>query len=256
MVKAHARTLVAWFAEDEWPSIECPVCADGHLSLVRDGEASKVEWAISAATKDYDDPDEIRGTFGSKLRCSNSTGCGDFVYAAGHVKVDYARDFLDRDNPFVVYFSARWFYPPLRVVDVPPGTPDTVRDEIDKVGALIWSNPDAALWSLRKAVEILLDEQGVDRLKADGFPLSLKQRLGMFGATDTQLTDVVDLLQATRLVGNEGTHASGRSGKDVLSIIQFVELALESLYSESERDAALTYARKINANKGYVPPSG
>jgi hypothetical protein len=260
VVKAFAEKLVVPFEEGAWPSIKCPVCDNGHLTLQASADpATKVEWTQTAATRDWQDwgdPTDIAGTFGAVLRCGNTTDCGDRVHVSGDVGVDYATGYYE-DDPWVTYFTVRWFHPALRIVDVPAGTPGSVSSELANVGALVWSNPDAALWSLRKSVEILLDEQGIDKFPPGGTdprPYSLHKRLKMFGDAHPQYAEIVEMLQATRAVGNEGTHASGRSGKEVLSVVKFVELTLESVYSESDRDAALAHARKINAHDGYISP--
>lgn len=259
-MKAFAEKLVVPFEEDAWPSIECPVCGNGHLTIAPKADGSrKADWRITKVTSswsDWGDPTDIKGTFSADLLCSNTSDCGDSIHVSGDVAVDYSDRYrhTSDEEPFETLLTVEWFHPSLRIVDVPDDVPGSVSVELDNVGALIWSNPDAALWSLRKAVEMLLSEQGIDRLKPDGYPFSLNKRLEMFGAAHPQFSDVVEMLQAVRWVGNEGTHASGHSGKGVLHVIKFVELALESLYSESGRDAALAHARKINAAEGYVAP--
>lgn len=258
MVKSFAEKLVVPFEEGAWPSIECPVCGNGHLALQPPADPrKKVEWQPNAATRewnDWGDPTDIRGTFGASLRCSNITDCGDTVHVSGDVAVDYASGYIGADEPFETVLTVRWFHPSLRIVDVPEGTPESVSAELVNVGALVWSNPDAALWSLRKAVELVMDHQGV-RKEDNGYNLTLSKRLKEFKTAHPDMDEVVELLDSTRWAGNDGTHGTGHSGKDVLYVVKFVELALESLYSESDRDASLAHARKINTNRGYVPPA-
>ncbi|MFD0925814.1 DUF4145 domain-containing protein [Williamsia deligens] len=173
----------------------------------------------------------------------------------GDAEVDYNRTtLLNRDDPFETYFTVRYAYPPLRVVQHPADTPKAVQAELRNVGALIWSNPDAAMWTLRKAEEFLLDDQGVEKQKSNGSPIPLNDRLKTFAREKPEYADVSELLLAVKWVGNDSTHGTTRNVREVLKMARFVELALESLYSESDRDAALRHARTINENRRYTAP--
>ncbi len=190
MVKAHAERLVDPFVEDEWPSIECPVCENGHLSVLPEHE-SRERWETNAATsgwREWGEATDMRGTFSARLRCSNVTKCGDVVHVSGDAEVDYRKGYTYSD-PYETRFTVRWFHPALQVVECPPAVPESVKVELRNVGALVWSNPDAAVWTLRKSVEALLDDQGLPRTANDR-PIPLSKRLAQFAIDRPELSDV------------------------------------------------------------------
>lgn len=256
MVKRHARELSTPFEEGLWPSIECPVCQSGVLAVPKksdkpteDDVPVKSRWEMA----NYEDPMDIEGVFTMHLRCIEA-GCRAVVAVSGDMFVDANQNYDTRDysSQYATFFRVRNFYPPVLVAEFTDDVPDEVVKQLRRVGALVWMDAPAAMTAVRSAVEALMTAQGVSGTTQNGKFRNLDDRLDEFGRTEA---DLARFLRAAKWVGNQGTHthaASDATPKDVLDMVEYVEIALKALYAPDHADA-LARADRIHRAKGLVP---
>lgn len=99
-----------------------------------------------------------------------------------------------------------------------------------------------------------MDDHGIAKEKANGYRLSLHNRLEKFKQVQP---GPGELLEATKWVGNDGIHdPTPISTKEALETAQFVEYALRDIYPQDDSEIR-TRAAQINLNKGLrrQPPS-
>jgi hypothetical protein len=139
----------------------------------------------------------------------------------------------DWNSDWVNYYVPQFFYPALKIIDIPRS--DSVSgDMVQAVAAsflVFWCNLDACANRLRTAIELLLDAMGVGRKVKPTAPkeLTLHQRLERIDSA--QYPNVQGMMQAIKLVGNDGSHELGQvSRKDVLDCYEILEHVLELVY--------------------------
>jgi len=254
MVKRHARELAAPFEDGFWPSIECPVCESGVLAVPKkvdkpaeDDVPVEYRWDV----KSYEDPMDIEGVFTMHLRCTKGS-CAAVIAVSGDMFVDANQnhDPWDHASQWATFYRVRNFYPPVLVADYTDDVPVEVVDQLRRVGALVWMDAPAAMTAVRSAVEALMTAQGVSPTTPTGGFRNLDVRLDEFALTQPKMTK---LLRAAKWVGNQGTHAaSDATPKDVLDMVEYIEIALTALYEPDHADA-LARADRIHRAKGLVP---
>jgi len=236
---------------DEWPVIECPHCADGTVTVGKVDEYPHPYYQSDQFHEVSGDPTEITGTFSATLVCG-ARGCGQTSIVVGDFEVDQIASYGGPD--FAQKYTVRGFYPAVCVVETTDSVPPSVRAELDRVGALVWSDPAAATTAMRASVERLLDDQGVSAVQPSGGFRSLNERIKDF---KSQRPEVGELLNALKKVGNEGTHGpTPPTRKDVLDVVGIIETAVELLYVPSKHATAHALAARINAGQptpGTVP---
>ncbi len=254
MVKRHARELSAAFLDGFWPSIECPVCQSRVLHVPKKADKpSEVDvpvqyrWRLDL----YDDPTDIKGVFTMHLRCTKG-GCEHVVAVSGDMFVEQNSNYdpWDSSTFHATLYQVRSFYPPVLVAEYTDNVPAGVVDQLRRVGALIWMDAPAAMTAVRSAVEALMTAQGVSATTRNDKFRSLDNRLDEFAESEP---DLALFLRAAKWVGNEGTHvASTVTAKDVLDMVEYVEIALSALYAP-DHAAAVARAGRILAAKRLVP---
>lgn len=256
MVKRHARELTTAFYEGIWPSIECPVCQSGVLAIPKksdkpteDNVPVEYQWDPNS----YEDPMDIEGVFAVHLRCTNGS-CAAVIAVSGDMFVDPNQNYDTQDysSQYATFFRVRNFYPPVLVAEFTNDVPDEVVKQLRRVGALVWMDAPAAMTAVRSAVEALMTAQGISATTQKGGFRNLDDRLDEFALTHPKMSK---LLRAAKWVGNQGTHthaASDATPKDVLDMVEYVEIALEALYAPDHADA-LARADRIHQAKGLVP---
>lgn len=247
------RELDREFADDAWPDILCPFCMTamtrpepGSIAARSSAESSRIQ------THEAWEPDWISGHFTGYLRCSDPN-CDESTAVAGKFSVGLTRTYDDYQD----YYALKFAYPALPLCSFPPGTPDTVQTQLERAGAVLWSDPQSAANSLRRAVEALIDAQSIPRVTSttQGKPrtVSLHERIGLLAAKQPSAGEA---LEAVKWVGNEGSHsASDLSATDCIDLAEFLAYALRALYDQTEQEL-LARARTINAAKGRTKPSG
>lgn len=140
--------------------------------------------------------------------------------------------------------------PPLLVFHAPSATPFAVKRAIESASQILWLSPSASANRLRQAVDVLLTAKKVRRTavttKGKRTKFTLHQRIEVFRSTHP---DVAEALEAVKWIGNDGSHDTRLTVADVLTGSEILELAVRSLYDESD---ALLKAKvnTINRSKG------
>ncbi len=251
MIDQGIRRLATAFAEDYWPPLPCPRCRHGRLNPVESPKlllnANMADWTEWGA------PEDIRGVFATQLQCQNRA-CRGVVAVTGDFEERLFEDARDPGDTTTM-FTIKTVHPPLELVLLPDGVPSTVAEELQVVGALIWTHPASAMTWLRRAVEALMTERGVPAATSSGHFVSLDSRLNTFRLAATTLPEVSDLLESLKWEGNHATHSGVNNTPvhvdDVLSAVERLAHALDLLYPQ-DYSALVVKAQQINANKGPV----
>ncbi|MDV8021371.1 DUF4145 domain-containing protein [Rhodococcus sp. IEGM 1330] len=249
-----------WFNASSWPSIECPVCNQGVLTVPRAEKNGRIyddvryDHPFSQAQYQQINPADVTGIFSVALEC-NQGDCLGVVHAVGDMAVDVQFG-VDDDGHYrgseVDVLKVKHFYPPVEVFDHHTEYPVSVDQELRRVNALMWLDPAAAMTALRKGVEELLTERGLPTHRNTGKRgrLSLDERLSEFKRDQPELSE---LLLATKWMGNVATHEDQVTLTEVAEAIEHVELTLTTLYRPNYA-TALARARSINDAKGRSQP--
>src|SRR3954468_25052630 len=117
-----------------WP---CPVCGESALAAIAGTvHANEGRWSREALDHEAWEPSWIDRRFTCQLSCS----CGEVVALAGRQTVedfviesadDFKIDYTDVSEPL-------FFYPSLRIIDIPIGVPSDVREQIEQSFNVFW----------------------------------------------------------------------------------------------------------------------
>ncbi|GAA1808120.1 MAG: DUF4145 domain-containing protein [Actinobacteria bacterium] len=244
------EAFVDWVSLDEWPNPTCPKCLHGHL-VGKEG-LTKIESGQSERWRGDEnwDPDWIYGALAGVLRCNNSE-CGETVAVAGSWRVGDARSPYEQydEQLFVKYFD-----PPLHMMNVPDGTPESTKGAIEDASRLLLINPSASANRLRQGIESLMDAKKVKKTRYST-PKNGKRkrvRLTLHGRIDSyraQEPEIADLLEAVKWIGNDGSHESDLKADEVLIGARILEVALRRLF-ETHGAALDRQVREIIKRKG------
>ena len=244
--------LASWTTSTEWPRTACPICFVGSVGYEKSNQTPDVESQETLAIASLREvrPEELSGTFNGTLLCDNST-CRAQLSMAG----DWAYSWDVSDEGYTRLFNlylVRFVTPPLRLFVPPERTPQKVKDEIIAAASVLFVSPSAAGNRLRRAVEELLDTQGIRKTRNGTKALNkrvrmtLHDRIKEFGMTRP---DVEKVLLAVKWIGNDASHGQELVVADVVLCAEVLEAALKSLYDR--RDAELlAIVSRINARKG------
>lgn len=233
------------FKEKSIPHWNCPCCSSASLKLKENSFSSEF------ARGDIDDPDfdlEYAGLiFNMMLKCANGD-CKAHVSCSGtgHVTQEYFED-GSGNHGYFSYYSAKYFEPPLMLLDIPADTPVVVIKSLKKSFSLYFSNPPTALSCLRTTMEVLLSELGVPEKNANDKPIHLATRIDQI--TD-EYKEMIEPAKAIKWLGNDGTHAGSEATKDnALEGYKIFETILHKLYPSTRPDINDLVTR-INDAKG------
>jgi hypothetical protein len=209
------------------------------------------EAAVRAYRANLDAKSELSGHFTGSLKCADES-CGAQVAMAG----DYAHSYSDdrdtdwsagRPTPeFTEYFRVKFLTPAPTLIEAPEKTPPEIVSPILEASRSFWISPGLAANLLRQAVERVLDEQGIASRNANGAYLSTQNRIDQYKKMKPALAE---LLEATKWIGNSGSHDLDLTSKEVLGGAEYLERVLAELYAAPE---LLARARAVNTAKGPV----
>lgn len=228
-----------YFNEGEIPKWRCPTCLTGRLTL-----HEKLFVADNAATRrdineDYFDAEQISRVFTGALCCAN---CGETVVFSGSGGVEREYSHENDDYEWVNYYVPRFFYPALKIIGMPEhaSIPKDMEKAISASFSVFWSNLDSCANRLRTAIELLLDSMAVVRKVNPNITkeLTLHQRIERIDSV--QYPHVQQMLEAIKLVGNDGSHDLGQVPReDILSCYEILEHALELVYPPPSKTALI-----------------
>lgn len=239
-------SFVSPYRASDIPVAPCPAC---DTRSMRPGEPDFVEDPDSAGQWGHPawEPTWVRGRFSVKYRCGS---CESELWSLGsYVVVEDEPDDYESPMGHIELMTVDIFYPPLRLMEVPVATPDTVLKPAVAAGSAWPGMPGSAANLLRQAVEQLLTEQGVAALTAGpkASRLSLEQRLKAY---TTSGSPVADLLKAVKWIGNDGSHSDQVERADVLAAARFLQRALVHLYDNDELAELTALAKRVNQVRG------
>jgi hypothetical protein len=173
------------------------------------------------------------GHFSAMFRCVLAT-CQQPVSVIG-------RSYVVENSPRDEEQYTRWYKPilmdpPPRIISVPEGTPNSVRERLLDSSRLIWLDPGGAASRIRSAVESLMNSLGVvkrvrtPRRKYDR--LSLHRRIMRL---KDDRPEMAKQLLAIKWIGNLGTHADRLTTDDVLDAFDILSYVLEQLYERQKQ---------------------
>ncbi len=221
----------------DWP---CPTCGKG--TLVPNPKQLLV--AESAQTfkerqEEFFEPWLSLMRFSIVLRCSNSI-CGETVISTGIL--DYFLDYEFDDASYQMVevhpriFKPIFFHPQLQIFHIPENCPEDINKQINIAFSNFFHDQSASANSIRTALEILMNEQGVRKQfisrKGKKETYKLHQRIEFFGKSNPELSP---FLMAAKWIGNAGSHIGQLTREDLLDGFELLQHAIEELYVKPNR---------------------
>ncbi|MFD7869954.1 DUF4145 domain-containing protein [Microbacterium sp. NPDC059771] len=245
-----------WLQEDDWPRHACPRCGRPTLEpkQLTHHRDEKSDETVTLANQQMGPRDELSGTFEGHLACARSA-CGQAVSIAGDWR--YVLDF-DEDELVEIFtneYHVRYMNPAPLLIDLPARTPAKVQAAVRAASEVVWLNASAVANQLRQAVEELLTAKKVKRqvhsAKNKVVKLKTHQRIELYRGVNSE---VADLLEAVKWIGNSGSHESSLTVADVLNGAGYLALALRRLYDTSDAEL-LAQVKAVNKKRGPVRSS-
>lgn len=254
-----------WFEGDVLPWT-CPACMaaplvaewpNGKWSELSESFISrKPEWWAHFMDTDVFEPESLEKTTALNMHCASSM-CGEssiVVFREG-LAIDREELFRHASQSYESTFRVLAIVPAPLLCGVPGNLPNELLMCIRQASAAFWNSPESCAERLRSTVELLLDDQGVQRnaRKAKGGlrHLVLAERIERAGKKNRRLRDVSDFLSSIRLFGNAGTHASVED-EIIAEGLQFIQEALFHLYDPQPSVQELA-AKRVKMGKRAVP---
>lgn len=218
-----------------------------------------VETAVSIALASdpaMPEPEDFKEwRFATVLRCNNPS-CAESALFSGLKKLrtgggpDSCECHSCQHERGYHYYEQ--LYPTLvdpapRIIEVPESAPEEVAALTARATREVWSDPGAALNTLRMALELVTADYGISSVKAGGGFKSLDARLNEL--SPVLASDDIKHLMALKWLGNSGSHADEAvSQEDALIGFDLLELVLAQLYDSSTAAAR----RKANADADSI----
>jgi Domain of unknown function (DUF4145) len=152
-----------------------------------------------------------------------------------------------RPSPeFTHYFRVSFLDPAPTLIELPDLTPTNIATAVREASRVFWVSAGSAANLFRQAVERVLDEEGIPSRTANGGYLTTQTRIKHYERAKPALAA---LLEATKWIGNSGSHDLELTAKDVLSGAEYLERVLSDLYAAP---TLLARARAVITAKGPV----
>jgi len=231
-------------------NLPCPHCLHGKLvplpnSFISNKTKESVELEI-----------EYRGQypwteyyFAGILKCNICkeivTTCGEWAEDRQGIDIieDVETGVIGLSDP-EKYYKPKYFHPNLQIFKIPENTPVNVMSCLNKSFALFWSDISGAINKIRIAIEYLLDERKIDRIKIvktgkkgrkphrREVRLSLEQRINLFKIKNKEIGSY---LLNIKEIGNKATHTIEIEDRDLLlKVYETIEYVLISMYNKPE----------------------
>lgn len=235
------------FALDSQPKWRCPACgretlfADkSSLTLLKSARTlvgeSLVEW--EHGWTEY----RVAGF----LHCSNPR-CKETVAVSGEASL--SEEYDEREGIFYeVYYDIKTYLPPVLAYDPPSSCLPDLAEAIRSAQRVMLLDHGAAANAIRRGLELMCDAHGVAReqLNSRGEPvsISLADRLAQCSSVSK---DNRSILQAVRIVGNEGSHSTVTLD-DVFDALDLMAYFVDQHYAKSG-SSVMHIGRHINRSK-------
>lgn len=236
-----------------WPQIPCASCEGGRLQFSSEDHflSAEAENVMREYGAGRSGATELSGQFSGVLICGDRS-CAGKTAVAGDWTYSYSDD-PDTDwsegrpvPEFTEYFRVRYLAPAPALIDVPKGTPAPIAAALAEASSVFWTSSASGANLFRQAVERVLDDQGIASTTAAGGYISTAKRIEKYAIASPALADLLD---ATKWIGNSGSHDADLTPKEVLDGAQYLESVLRELYAAP---ALLARAQAVIKAKGPV----
>lgn len=246
------RNKVLWtpdsYSNRNKPNWHCPNCGLGTLQVKRNFSEPN-----SFTATEYPDyfsqfPDEQVAHLTGIMICSNDK-CKESVVYSGILKYEHDTDRYDLNydpEPRKVFYP-KFFLPALQLFRISKHCPEIIKSEIRNSFSHFFNDRSACANSLRRALELIMDDKGVTASNSKNKPLTLHKRIESFCNTNKPLEP---FLLAAKWIGNAGSHAGVITKEALFDGYELLEHCLDELYDKPERMKELSSkATEINAKK-------
>lgn len=236
-----------YFTQDGMSKWQCPTCNSGSLQVIQDKFIMQYNSATEMHYHEdwFDAPEMIVYTFTTLLSCTNPS-CKEVISCSGTGGVEREQYSYD-DSKYVEYFKPFFFYPSLKIFQIPEKTPEEIKKAIETSFSLVFNNKSAAANQIRIALECLLNSLGVEQDNKKGYRLNLHDRIELL---IEKYSKIKDICFAIKWLGNSGSHCEEEMTMDnVLDGYEMMSFILDELY-DNKHERIATLAKQINDKKG------
>lgn len=248
------KLLTSYFKKNENAYWHCPTCSNGYL-VIEDNTFSSRETAISQKGHGHYawEPDWVSLVYSCIFKCTNKD-CSEKVSSSGHGFLDWDIEEDEDGIPQQTYsecFEPYYFYPPLKIINIPENVPDDITEQLKKSFELFFSSPSASVNHARSALELILTHLKVPRTTINNRNKRVKINLhNRIDKLAQQHSEFKQFLLAIKWIGNEGSHPEKNLTKnDVAELYEILEHVLSELFDNKSK-AILAKAKKINKARG------
>jgi len=233
---------------DACPLWTCGDCRDGVLIMRKDSYRDLVTKASEEFLEFAGDPDDLEFLFSCIADCSK---CSKSYQISGTSRWEFDGYYSDPHTERWKVLKVKSVYPHIAMFDVPNRCPEEVKSSIDNASLLYWVNRSAFLNALRTTVEIVCNQQKVNKTfltrSRKKKRHTLHERLTLL---EKIKPDAAETLMAIKWLGNSGSHDDAEpSVDDTIKAMELLEHAIQQLYSDREiKIKRLT--KRINKKKG------
>ncbi len=251
---AYRGLLWGSYFEGNFPAFPCPTCGAGVLMARRETlQKFEAEYSKLQAGEDWWDPDHEVSKFNVMLICDRQA-CGEVVAVLGDVSWSNNPGDIEDDgtpigpNEWQWFLDPKCFNPPLSIVRVPDGVPESVVKSLRRASWNYWADRRSSANHLRAALECLLDHFQVPRKQNNSKRyLDLNSRIRLFEEGDAVHKTIFNAL---RVVGNLGSHGGDVERDALLDCFEIFEYVLDASFgNRKEKAAALAEALIVGGGK-------
>lgn len=231
------------FSVNETTHWLCPRCLSGYLhskkALINDRETAD---SRMNRNKIHNFPlEKLDCRFSGFLICNNSS-CKESVATVGNIEVQSV-SYYEKDNTpaekYIDIYHPKFFEPTIQFFSIPEKCPQNATILIKRAFSNYWSDAPASVNNIRKALEVIMDDKGINSGRLHNRIMEFKR----------QEPEIGELLLALKWIGNTGSHSDNVKKKDVLKTFQVLHFSLIKIYDETETEIN-SFITQINSNKG------
>lgn len=227
--------LLSGFAAPGSTGFPCPKCETPLEVALDDVKSYETKESERYQRMAMSSPEEIDLRFTARLKCP-SISCSTDVVCVGSAGLDQVPTEDEYGNvtgwEYECFYNPLFFYPSLRMAEIPPRCPDSVKVRLEASFSQYFFSVNGALNELRGALEALLDELDVPRQDDKRKRLVLHDRIERLPDT---LAKFHKLFMAMKVLGNSGTHVDeGFGKKDLLIGYQLMEAVLQAIFPSED----------------------
>lgn len=247
------------FVHNKFPLWTCPMCDTGHLGMDKESVRiiESVDSIKSRSHEDWD-PFWIRGSFSGVLKCVNSD-CEESIQIIGTMSGSIVERIEEDEDGFGYVVSnpnvsqedllPLAFFPTLKIFKIHSDVPAAIATAIIETFKLYWIDTEACCNKIRTVVELILDEQNVDKTgfskkKKEIINLILNDRIDLF---KNKKPEEAEFMLAIKWIGNEGSHNINTLTKnDALDAYDMLDYVTTKLYVKDSENPIKDLREKKN----------